>query len=247
MRGFARILVLAAVTSPLVLGCESDPVGDPDPVPLAFAPKEVPVFPPASDFVAKITNPYLAFAPGRKFHYRSETAAGVEINIVEVTKQTKRILDIDTTVLHDQVFLNGELTEDTFDWVAQDKNGNVWYFGEDTKEFLPGGVVSTEGSWEAGKSGSPGIFMLANPEVGLQYKQEDAPGIAEDVGKVTSLSEPVAVSFGTYDGCLQVDEWSLVEAGPRDHKFYKSGVGLVLEVLSRGKKNTERVELTAID
>src|SRR5262245_52425736 len=175
MRRFARILVLAAVTSPFVLGCESDPVAEHDPARAAFAPKEVPVFPPATDFVARITNPYLAFAPGRKFHYRSETDAGVEINVVEVTRQTKPILDIDTTVLHDQVFLNDNLTEDTFDWVAQDKDGNVWYFGEDTKEFV-NGQVSTEGSWEAGKTGSPGIFMLANPEVGLQYKQEDAPG-----------------------------------------------------------------------
>jgi hypothetical protein len=214
---------------------------------VAFAPKEEPDFPGSGNFVAAITNPYLAFAPGRKFHYRSETDAGVEINIVEVTRQTKRILGIDITVLHDQVLLNGELTEDTFDWVAQDKNGNVWYFGEDTKEFLPGGGVSTEGSWEAGKNGSPGIFMLANPELGLQYKQEDAPGIAEDVGKVASLSEHVAVSFGTFNGCLQVDEWSLLEPGPRDHKFYKPGVGLVLEVLARGKKNVERVELTLID
>ena len=26
----------------------------------------------------------------------------------------------------------GKLIEDTFDWYAQDNNGNVWYFGEDT-------------------------------------------------------------------------------------------------------------------
>ena len=246
MRSIARMLVLAALTSPLVVGCESDPVAEQGSAPVAFAAKEEPNFPGADHFVARITNPYLAFAPGRKFHYRSETDAGVEINVVEVTRQTKRILDIDTTVLHDQVFLNDKLTEDTFDWVAQDKNGNVWYFGEDTKEFS-NGQVSTEGSWEAGKNGSPGIFMLANPELGLQYKQEDAPGIAEDVGKVASLSEHVAVAYGTFDGCLQVDEWSLLEPGPRDHKFYEPGVGLVLEVLARGKKNLERVELTAID
>jgi len=246
MRSIVRILALAALTSPLVVGCESDPVAEHNSAPSAFAAKEEPNFPGASDFVAGITNPYLNFAPGRKFHYRSETAAGVEINVVEVTRQTKRIIDIDTTVLHDQVFLNNVLTEDTFDWVAQDKDGNVWYFGEDTKEFS-NGQVSTEGSWEAGKEGSPGIFMLASPELGLQYKQEDAPGIAEDVGKVASLSEHVSVPFGTYDGCLQVDEWSLLEPGPRDHKFYKQGVGLVLEILSRGRKNTELSELTGID
>src|SRR4029453_15510303 len=75
-------------------------------------------------------------------------------------------------VVHDRVFIKGELTEDTFDWFAQDKDGTVWYFGEDPKELEDGQVVSTEGSWEAGvKGANPGIFMEANPKVGDTYKQ----------------------------------------------------------------------------
>src|SRR5262249_48919814 len=120
-----------------------------------------------SNFVAEITNPYLPGKPGTLLRYRSETPEGVEINTVRYTHQTKQILGVTVTVIRDQVFLNGELTEDTRDWEAQDKQGNVWYFGEDTKELENGQVVTTEGSWEAGKNGAkPGIIMLAHPKSG---------------------------------------------------------------------------------
>src|SRR5262249_23731538 len=108
-----------------------------------------------------------------------------------------------------------------------------------------GQVVSTAGSWEAGISGEPGILMLADPEVGQRYKQEDSPNNAEDMGKIVSLCAPVAVPYGNYACSLQTAEWSLVESGPRDAKFYVSGVGDVLELGRRGT-NQERTELIAI-
>ena len=33
-------------------------------------------------------------------------------------------------------------SEDTLDWFAQDKDGNVWYFGEDSAELVNGRVSS---------------------------------------------------------------------------------------------------------
>ena len=70
----------------------------------------------------------------------------------------------------DRVWLDEELIEETFDWYAQDKEGNVWYMGEDSKEYENGKVVSTEGSWEVGVDGAkPGIMMEANPQVGHSY------------------------------------------------------------------------------
>src|SRR5262249_7575256 len=71
-------------------------------------------------------------------------------------------LAVQCVVVHD----TGELKEDTYDWFAQDRQGTVWYFGEATKEFKPGGRVSTEGSCEAGVNGQPGIIMPANPRSG---------------------------------------------------------------------------------
>jgi hypothetical protein len=247
MHAIVRIPVLVVFASLALIGCGDQPISERGSTIPTLAAKEVPGLPPPGDFVRDITNPYLAFAPGKKFYYESETPEGLETNVVEITRDTKVILGVTTTVVRDQVYLNGDLAEDTFDWYAQDKDGNVWYFGEDTKELVNGQVVSTHGSWEAGKEGPPGIIMLANPQIGLQYKQEDAKDIAEDMGKVVSLSEAVAVDYGSFANCLKTAEWSLVESGPRDYKFYAPGVGMVLEILSRGKRNEMRVELTDID
>ena len=238
MRKFTRsllTLVLAAVAIPLVGGCQSeDSLAARAPLSPA-AVKELPTFPGKDHFAPQITNPYLNFAPGRVFTYRSETDAGTEINTVEVTNATETILDVATTVVHDQVFLNGKLSEDTLDWMAQDLDGNVWYFGEDTKEYDENGnVTSTAGSWRAGVSGNPGILMLADPEVGQRYKQEDSPDNAEDMAKIVSLCAPVNVAYGNFECALKTAEWSLVESGPRDSKFYVAGVGMVEELGARG-------------
>src|SRR5512146_2620167 len=168
------LVIIAALTGALGAGCGPDQATAP-----TFSNVELPTFPSdPSGFVSQIDNPYLAFAPGRVFRYRSETADGLETNVVEVTTQTKRILGIAATVVHDQVFLDGVLVEDTFDWYAQDTQGNVWYLGEDSRQIQNGVVVGTEGSWEAGVNGaSAGLIMLAQPKVGAQYQQEFAPGV----------------------------------------------------------------------
>ena len=88
-----------------------------------------------------IDNPYFTLTPGTTFTYESETEEGTEEIIVVVTNETKEILGVTATVVQDTVTLDGELIEDTFDWFAQDKEGNVWYLGEDTKEYENGEVV----------------------------------------------------------------------------------------------------------
>ena len=205
----------------------------------------LPPFDPGS-FVPAVTNPWLPLTPGTTFTYIAHTSAGVESTVTAVTHDTKLIDGVTTTVVHDRVFLNGTLAEDTFDWYGQDGAGNVWYFGEDTKEFAPDGSVSTEGSWEAGVNGEPGVIMLAHPEVGVSYPQEQAPGIAEDMGKVISLDASVTVPYGSFDHALQTLEWSLIEhgQGAREEKTYVNGLGLVLESSRSGKMRTELISVT---
>jgi hypothetical protein len=193
-----------------------------------------------------IDNPYLTLTPGTTFTYESETEEGTEEDIVTVTDETKEILGITARVVRDTVSLDGELIEDTFDWFAQDKEGNVWYFGEDTKEYENGEVVSTEGSWEAGVDGAEaGIIMLADPQVGDTYRQEWAPGVAEDAAEVISLNEEVTVPFGTFTNCLQTREFSTLDPALQEYKFYCPDVGAVAleEVIDSG----ERVELIDVE
>jgi len=221
-------------------GCDSPSptatAGDTGAAPTILADQKT-VNPPfdASNFVAGVDNPYLPLKPGTIYHYRSETPDGVETNDVAVTRDSKKIIGVNITVIHDQVFLEGDLTEDTLDWFAQDADGNVWYFGEDSKEIENGQVVSTEGSWEAGVGDNkPGIIMLVRPKVGQAYHQELAPDIAEDMARVLSLKAAPVVPFGSFKNCVGTTEWSLIEHGVREKKAYCAGVGLVLEDQPKG-------------
>jgi hypothetical protein len=161
---------------------------------------------------------------------------------MSVTNQTKVILGVNTTVVHDKVWADGKLIEETFDWYAQDKEGNVWYLGEDSKEFEDGKVVSTEGSWEAGvDSAKPGIIMKANPHVGDGYLQDYYAGHAEDMAEVVSLNESVSVASESYENCLKTREWTSLDPGKEENKYYAQGVGTVLEMSAKG--GSGRIEL----
>jgi hypothetical protein len=136
-------------------------------------------------------------------HRETDAEGTVQDVEVTVTDKTKQILGIKATVVHDQLKEDGEVVEDTFDWYAQDVDGNLWYMGEDTKEFENGKVTSTEGSWEAGvDNAQPGIILPAAPAVGMTYRQEYLKGQAEDEASVMGLTEHVKVKFGTSDDVL---------------------------------------------
>lgn len=201
-----------------------------------------PVIDPAN-FVAGITNQYLPLTPGVTRIYTGNKPDGVEVNRVTVTSDTKSILGVVCMVVHDTVTLDGNLIEDTLDWFAQDTEGNVWYFGEDSKEIENDVVVSTEGSWEAGVDGAkPGIVMLANPTVGAVYRQEFLQGVAEDMGKVVALDENVTVPFGAYANCLKTKDFTPLDRSVVEFKYYAPGVGLVLT-----EEDDANVELTGIE
>ena len=192
--------------------------------PAAFVegqPYEVTIDP--ADFVAIIDNPFMPLKPGTKVSF--DGAERIEITI---SAETKTIVGVPATVVRDQVFLNGELEEDTLDWFAQDRKGNVWYFGEETAEYRQGKVVSTKGSWEGGVDGAlPGIIMLADPQVGDVYRQEFYEGEAEDIGEVTGVGGSITVPLGTFTDILVTEEWTPLEPNVRERKTYVPGIGVV--------------------
>ena len=147
--------------------------------------------------------------------------------------------------MRDTVTVDDELVEDTYDWYAQDKEGNVWYMGEDSKEYEDGAVVSTEGSWEAGVDGAkPGMIMKGNPQAGDSYRQEYYKGEAEDMAKVISLNESVSVPYGSFENCLQTEEWTPLEPDVLEHKYYAPSVGLVLEVDIESEDRVELIDIS---
>jgi len=197
-------------------------------------------------FVPRSDNPYFPLVPGTEFTYRSKTKDGIEIEVARVTDQTKVIQGVTTRVVQDDVRLDGVLTEHTFDWFAQDDDGNVWYFGEGSQSIDPEtGKVSTEGSWQAGRNGAePGIIMEAHPAVGDSYNEENAAPVAEDQARVISLDERTNVLYGRFDDCLETGNTSPLEPSALERKFYAPGVGLVLELDVTEKTRNELVSVT---
>jgi hypothetical protein len=187
-----------------------------------------------ADFITVIDNPFFPLQPGSVRRYRETGDEGKLDIVVTVMPETKVIAGVTTTVVHDVVSRDGEVLEDTWDWYAQDRAGNVWYFGEDTKEY-DRGRVSSEGSWETGVRGAkPGIIMPAKPKTGWMSRQEYLVGEAEDEGQIIGLNETVTVAAGKFTGCVKTKEWTRIEPGILEHKYYAPGIGVVAEVTVEG-------------
>jgi hypothetical protein len=199
-----------------------------------------------NNFVSVIDNPYFPLEPGTTFIYQGESEGVPTRDVMTVTSDTKVILGVTTIVVRDQAYENGVLIEDTFDWYAQDADGNVWYFGEDTKELdANGNVISTEGSWEAGVNGAePGIIMEANPKKGDKYQQEFAAGVAEDMAQVIGFEDSFCVRYSCFDDVLVTKEWTPLEHGVVENKYYAKGVGFIFGVMVKG--GDEQTELVRV-
>src|SRR5712691_10058526 len=109
-----------------------------------------PVLDPAN-FTTTIDNPYFPLPVGRTLVYQGIKDGQTQEDRVTVTDQTKLVAEgITARVVTDVATHNGTLLEKTADWYAQDRQGNVWYVGEDTAHYLANGKIDTSGSWEAG-------------------------------------------------------------------------------------------------
>ncbi len=198
-----------------------------------------------SNFVTTVTNPYYPLETGTRYIYEAQTEDGTEHTEVFITNETKKVMGVTTTVVRDTVALDGVVIEDTYDWYAQDKQGNVWYFGENVKNYEGGKLKDTAGSWEAGIDGAiPGIIMLAEPQVGDTYRQEYYATEAEDMGQVLDLGGATTVPYGAYKNLLITADWNALEPKVLEHKFYARGVGFIAEEKVSG--SVERTELVEI-
>jgi hypothetical protein len=211
-----RITLLSAIIGSvlvIVAGCTSSS----HKAQKAYAPHINP-----ADFTTTIDNKRFPLKPGTTFVYEGKG----EHDEMTVTHQTKNVMGVQCVVVDDKAWEGGRLIERTYDWFAQDKKGTVWYFGEDTKEYENGKVVSTKGSWEAGVDGAkPGIIMQATSKVGESYRQEYYPSEAMDMARVISLNASVTVPYGSFDHVLQTKEWTPLQPGFSEKKYYVRGVG----------------------
>ena len=197
-----------------------------------------------ADYTARVDNPWYPLTPGTTYIYTGSKDGKPGRDVMKVTNRTTKIEGVPCAVVDDRLYLNGRLHERTTDWYTQDKQGNVWYFGEETAELdKHGGVTSTEGTWKAGVHGAqPGIFMPADPQLGRSFRQEYYKGQAEDhfqiIGRFNTVTQPAAANT------LLTKEWTPLEPKVLDNKLYVRGIGMVLEQTVRG--GTEHFHLVSL-
>ena len=248
MRRDARTLTLALLAVGLALAAGSARAardGSPAPPSWVLAGPYSPRIDPAN-FVRRIDNTYFPLLPGTAFRYRGVRDGTPQTDDMVVTRRTKNVLGVRCTVVEDTVSSRGKPVERTFDWYAQDKQGNVWYMGEDSFELRNGRFVLASDSWKAGARGAkPGIIMRAHPRAGAVYRQEYYRlGGALDQGRVLGGSARVTVPAGSFRHVLATVEWSPVEP-QLEKKWYVAGVGEVKEkVVAGGHEQFELVRVT---
>ena len=199
-----------------------------------------------SNFTTEIDNPYWPMRPGSHWVYRELEDGEAQRVDVTVTDRTKVLGGITARVVHDQVTRKGQVIEDTFDWYAQDSDGNLWYLGENTKEYENGKLKSTEGSWAYGVDGAqPGVVVPADPKQGMRYREEYYAGHAEDAAEVLNVGSQVQVPYGRYQDAMVTRNYSSLEPTVEEMKLYAKGVGPVMELLVSG--GSGRTELLSFE
>lgn len=187
-------------------------------------------------FGPRVDNPWFPLPPGVAFVYQGHDSGRSAIDVLAPSRRTRVVDGVRTRLVHDRVYTDGVLSERTTDYYAQDRCGNVWYFGEDTAELdRHGHVTSRDGTWHAGVAGAqPGVFMQAHPQLHRRFRQEWAPPSAEDQFSAISRGLPVAVPYGRFRHALRTRETTAAEPGVVDRKVYARGIGEVVERSIRG-------------
>jgi hypothetical protein len=196
-----------------------------------------------ADFSPHVDNRWFPLMPGKLLVYSGIKDGKKALDLFAPTSRTRVIDGVRTRVVEDRGYLDNVLEERTSDYYAQDRCGNVWYFGEDTATLdRHGRVVDTEGTWHAGVDGAqPGVFMQAHPQLGRRFRQEWYQGQAEDVFKVIDHSAPVTVPYGSFRHALRTAETTALEPDVLDSKLYVRGVGEVAEVSVTGPREVRRL------
>jgi hypothetical protein len=199
-----------------------------------------------SNFSADVTNPWLPFPPGTTYLYTGVKDGKRALDVVQVSRDTKKVDGVVTRVVNDRLFLDNVLEERTSDYYAQDRCGNVWYFGEDTATLDGNGhVTDRSGSFRAGVHGAqPGVFMQRDPQIGRWFRQEWYQGQAEDRYRALSTSASVSVRYGSFHNALLTEEKTALEPDVTDNKYYVRGIGEVEEVAVTG--GPEKLELVGV-
>ena len=176
-------------------------------------------------------NRYWSLKPGRYVVLGSLEADGSELVVISVLDETEMVDGIETRVIEEREYKDGELAEISRNFFAMaEETKDVFYFGEDVDYYENGEVINHAGEWRAGRNNArPGLYMPANPVVGMKYYMEYDPGTAMDRAEVFDTGATVETPKGTFDNCLVVTESSPLEPDDESYKRYAPDVGMIFD------------------
>jgi hypothetical protein len=204
------------------------PGNPPEVAPVPSAPTE-----PAA-YVIEVDNPYLPMFPGTVWIYEGDDNGILRRDVVRILDETRVIEGVTCTEMYQEVYRDGELSETTSHWYAQDREGNVWVYGENSLEYEDGQAVTTEDSWLAGVGGMrPWMVLAGDPQVGDVYLGANPTG-REEV-RVLSVTESAAAAAGQFENCVAVEESDPDDPEDVDMIIYGPGVGMVSEESPGGR------------
>ena len=198
--------------------------------------------PGRNDFTTDVDNPFFPLPRGQQWVYvgvEEDTGEppGLQITVLRGRETFYQgTHHIRTVRMEEQEWIdtNGdgvvdedeELIEVSVNYFAQTEAGTVCYFGEDVDIYEGGEIVSHEGAWRADNPGNaPGIFIPADPEVGMTFQMEVAPRVAEDMATIVAEDEPVETPARTFTNTIIVEESTPLEPGSTGTKAYASEWG----------------------
>jgi hypothetical protein len=224
-RMLALLVLVAAAATPFI-GMNQPP---------AQATGTPPAIDPA-DFQASITNPLfpISLTGPRVFTGEDidpDTGERITTRLEsQVLAEQRTIMGVSVTVLEEKAFEDDQLVERALDFFAQHRNGDVYYFGEEVDNYEDGALKDHHGQWTAGDGDNrPGVLMPANPVRGVTYQQEFATGIAEDMAEVLETNAFISVPAGSFSGCVKTRDFTPLEPGVDEFKWYCPGAGIVRE------------------
>jgi hypothetical protein len=200
-----------------------------------------------------VDNRWFPLTPGTRLEFAGQADRGGGLLphrvVFTVTDLTKVIDGVRTVVILEHDLNQGELKERELAFHAQDRDGNVWHFGEYPEIWEEGKFLGADDTWIAGLARArPGILMRAEPQVGgPAYLQGTAPDIEfRDRAKDYRTGQRSCVPVRCFSDVLITDEWNPLEPTEgHQRKFYAPGVGTI-RVEPRGGPEKETLVLVDI-
>ena len=179
------------------------------------------------------TNEFHPLRPGVQWVRGGTTEVGsrkVPHQVISTMTDVVREIDgVMVVAMLDQSTDSGETAQVGFDWMALDKDGNVWILGGYTEDYEGGEFTNIEDAWLGAESGGdPGILVpghvdMSTPRWFVGSTDADENG---SVAEPAEIGISRCVEFGCFDNVLVIREG---EYGAIDNelKYYAPGVGVI--------------------